>query len=274
MKGVLAFVVGAILFLSAGGRVADSQTEVSARIQNYEFAGSSPHLEKVNQQQQILSATIMMTITTPNWQEKAVAAGEALPIPNDEYRPIARADGHVAADGLGTLVAGENKLLLVTHDHWSHFDDALGTVTFRSADGSWLADMDLSEFKEHVLSRNGGVMEVTAPDTLKKIIPIEAAALPANTLQTGDSGFMARQAGNRVIVSEVSVIAQAEQQGRPVVRLQSVDGQIVTGGDSGGGVWVDDRFAAAMWTTVMMENRATGVRRTTDVSIAAIYQGS
>jgi hypothetical protein len=40
-----------------------------------------------------------------------------LPIPNDEYRTIARADGEVVADGLGTLVANGVELLLVTHDH-------------------------------------------------------------------------------------------------------------------------------------------------------------
>ena len=57
------------------------------------------------------------------------------------------------------------------------------------------------------------------------------------------------------------------------MRLQSLDGQAVVGGDSGGGVWVNGRFAAAMWTTVMMENRGTGVQRATDVSIAAVFQG-
>ena len=92
-------------------------------------------------------------------------------------------------------------------------------------------------------------------------------------MQTGDRGFVAQRAGGRITVSEVSVIAQAEKQGRPVVHLRSVDGQAVVGGDSGGGVWVNGRFTAAMWTTVMMENRATGVQRATDMSVAAVYQG-
>ena len=84
---------------------------------------------------------------------------------------------------------------------------------------------------------------------------------------------VAKRVGDRIAVSEVSIVAQAEKQGRPVVRLQSVDGQVVVGGDSGGGVWVDGRFVAAMWTTVMMENRMTGAQRATNVSIAAVYQG-
>lgn len=258
MKAILTFVVGIILIMA---------------VPFLGLAHLFSHFEEAKQKQQILSATVMMALTTPNWQEKAVASGEGLPIPNDEYRTIARAEGNVVADGLGTLVVNEDNLLLVTHDHWSHFEDALGTVTFRAADGSWLADMDLHDFKGHIRSRDGGMMVLTAPAILKSAVPVEAAALQASTLQTGDRGFVAQRAGNRIVVSEASVIAQAEKQGRPVVRLQSLDGQAVVGGDSGGGVWVHGCFAAAMWTTVMMENRATGVQRATDVSIAAVYQG-
>ena len=67
--------------------------------------------------------------------------------------------------------------------------------------------------------------------------------------------------------------SQAQKQGRPAVQLQSVDGQAIVGGDSGGGVWLDGQLTAVMWTTVMMENSQTGAQRTTDMSIAAVYQG-
>lgn len=259
MKTILTFTVGVILFVSV--------------VLFLRLAHFFPYLEKGKQQQQILSATVIISLTTPNWQEKAVAIGEALPIPNDEYRTIARAKGNVVADGLGTVVVNGDNLLLVTHDHWSHLNDALGTVTFRAADGSRLADMDLCDFKKHIQNRDGGIMVLAAPDMLKRIVPVEAAALQANTLQIGNRGFVAQRAGDRIAVSEVSIVAQAERQGRSVVRLQSVDGQVMVGGDSGGGVWVDGRFVAATWTTVMIENRMTGAQRETDVSIAAVYQG-
>ena len=229
-------------------------------------------LLKAKQQQQILSATVMMTIITPAWQEKADASGEALPIPNDDYRTIAKAEGNVAADGLGTLVANGDNSLLVTHDHWSHLDEALGTVTFRAADGSWLADMDLRDFKDLIRNRDGGTMVLAAPTMLKTAVPVETASPQTNILQTGDRGFVAQRAGDRIVVNEVSVIDLAEKQGRPVVRLQSLDGRPVVGGDSGGGVWVNGRFTAVMWTTVMMEYRATGMQQATDMSVAAVYQ--
>lgn len=264
MKAVLTFVIGIILFISAGGRVAGSQPEVSTPTQNLNISEG---------QQQILSASLMITISTPNWQEKAAAADEALPIPNDDYRTMARAEGNVVADGLGTLVVDEDNLLLVTHDHWSHFDEALGTATFHTADGSWLAEIDLPALREHVTYRDGGIMILSAPEVLTTAVSPEVAALESNSLQSGDRGFVTQQAGNRIVISEVSVIAQSEKQGRPVVRLQIVDGQAVVGGDSGGGVWVNGRFAGVMWAAVMMEYRTNGVRQATDRCVAAVYQG-
>lgn len=225
------------------------------------------------QQQQILSATVMITITTPNWQEEAGAVDEALPIPNDEYRSIARAEGDVLTDGLGTLVVEGQSLLLVTHDHWSHLDETLGTVTFRAADGTWLADMQLRDFKERIRSRDGGIMVLDAPNGLKTTVPVEATDPHSNALQAGDRGFLAQREGGRVTVTEATVIARAEKEGRPIVRLQSVDGQAVVGGDSGGGLWVNGRLAATMWTTVVLEYETSGTQQATDMSIAAVYQG-
>jgi len=221
------------------------------------------------QQQQVLAATVMITITTPNWQETPEPVTMALPIPNDEYRTIARAEGNVEADGLGTLVATGQETLLVTHDHWSRFDEALGTVTFRAADGTWLAEMALRDFQQHLRYRNGGTMVLTAPDVLATAVPGKAHPLQTTALTTGDSVFLAQQSGDQVIVTEARVIAQSEKQGLPVVRLQSEEGQVV-GGDSGGGVWLNGRLAGTMWATVMIENSITGERRITDLSVAAV----
>jgi hypothetical protein len=69
---------------------------------------------EAKQQQQNLSAVVMITITTPAWQHEADASAEALPIPNDDYRPIARAEGNLAADWLGTLVAGGDNTMITT----------------------------------------------------------------------------------------------------------------------------------------------------------------
>ncbi len=230
-----------------------------------------PHLIEKKQRQQILAATVMITITVPNWLEKPTGIEEALPIPNDEYRTIARAEGEVISDGLGTLVINGDERLLVTHDHWSRFDEVIGTVAFRAADGTPLTEMDLRAFKQYLRYRDGGTMVLTAPEVLSTAVSTSAKIMDSDTFKVGDNVFLAQRAGNRVTVTKASVITQTGKEGLPAVQLQSAAGQVVVGGDSGGGVWLNGRLAATMWTTIMMENSATGERRATDLSIAAIY---
>lgn len=226
-------------------------------------------LSEQNQRQYILDATVMISIKTPNWQRPTATSDEPLPIPPDEYRTMGWADGYVVAEGLGTLVAHGDETLLVTHDHWSRFDERLGTVTFRNAGGTPLAEIDLHLFKQHLRYRDGGTMILTAPEVLAIAIPATAKALQTNALSRGDSVLLVQRAGGRVVLKEASVVAQSEKQGRPVVRLQCDDGQTVVGGDSGGGVWLNGRLVGTMWTTVMMED--SGKLQPTGLSVAALY---
>jgi hypothetical protein len=69
------------------------------------LANFIPYVTKARQQQQILAATVMISITAPNWQETAEKVEIVLPVPNDEYRTMARADGEVVAGGLATAWA-------------------------------------------------------------------------------------------------------------------------------------------------------------------------
>lgn len=235
------------------------------------LANFIPHYIKEKQRQEILAATVMISITTPNWQQTPTAIEEALPIPPDEYRTMARADGEVVADGLGTLVAHGDETLLVTHDHWSLFDESLGTVTFQTTGGAPIAELDLRDFKKHLRFRDGGTMVLVAPQVVATAVPEPAKALETNALNHGNGVLLAQQTGGKVVLTEASVVAQSEKQGRPVVRLQSAAGQTVVGGDSGGGVWLNGRLVATMWMTVMMESPSTGERQATDLSVAAIF---
>lgn len=229
-----------------------------------------PIMTEQKQRQQILAATVMISITTPNWRQPAQPAGEALPIPNDEYRPMARADGNVVADGLGTVMVDNGEKLLLTHDHWSRFDAALGKVVFRDAHGALLGQMDLRAFRQLLRYRDGGTMVLRVPVALAATTPARGNVRESNNLRSGNSVLLAQRFNGRVMLTEATVVAHDEKQDRPVVRLQSSRGQEVSGGDSGGGVWINGRLAATLWTTVMMENRADGELRATDFSIAAL----
>lgn len=190
-------------------------------------------------------------------------------MPPDEYRTVARADGDVVAEGLGTLLTVDGETLLVTYDHWSRFDEALGRVTFRDADGVVVGEMDLRAFKQHLRIRDGGTMVLTAPAMVATAVA--GRAVSADGVTMNGEALLVQRAGDRVTLTEARVVAQDEKQGVPVVRLRSADGETVVGGDSGGGVWVNGRLAAIMWTTVMMENRTTGEQRATDLSVAAVF---
>jgi hypothetical protein len=241
------------------------------------LANFIPYVTKTRQQQQILAATVMISITAPNWQETAEKVEIVLPIPNDEYRTIARADGEVVADGLGTLVAHGDELLLVTHDHWRLFDEVLGTVTFRAADSRFLAKMELREFKQHLRYRDGGTMVLGVPDVLATAVSDETyAAVYTGSVYPGQDALVVQRAadGAGVDITAANVVKTSEKRGQPVARLQSENGRQVVGGDSGGGVWVNGRLAANLWTAVVLENTTTGEQRATDLSIAAVYNGT
>jgi hypothetical protein len=214
-------------------------------------------------QQQILAATVQITMVVPQLDEMAQAEIEPLPIPPDEYRPIAKPTEYVIAEGLGTAVLVNGRPLLITHDHWSQLTADLGDVQFRDATGVLLVEMDLYQFKRLILSRNGGTMVLTAPDILQDMAMVTEAG---DTAVDDDLWLVRRQEG-QVVVSPVQKAAAGMKDGVAVWRLQ---GQTVVNGDSGGGVWGNGHLLATMWTTVMMEDQATDEQQATDLSVAAV----
>lgn len=226
-----------------------------------------PQWQEAQTREQILGATVQITMIVPQLAEVDQSEIEPLPIPPDEYRPIARPDMYVVAEGLGTVVKVNGRSLLITHDHWSQLAADLGDVQFRDAAGALLAEMDLYQFKRLILSHNGGRMVLSAPDALQDL-----AIMPTKNSATADDELLLvhRQEG-QVVVSSVQMVKTGLKDGVAVWRLQ---GRAVENGDSGGGVWVNGHLAATMWTTVMMENPVTGERQATDLSVAAVLNST
>lgn len=216
--------------------------------------------------EEMLAATVQITMIVPQWTEAEQQPVEPLPVPPDEYRPIARVESYIIAEGLGTVVRVDGRSYIITHDHWSQLAANAGEVQFRDATGTLLAEMSLYEFKSLILSRNGGTMVVAAPDFLQK-----PAMIVTNARVTEhDDLWLVHLHEGRVIASQVQKVAADVKNGVAVWRLQ---GQTVVSGDSGGGVWVNGRLAATTWTAVMMESQTNSERRATDLSIAAVFEG-
>jgi hypothetical protein len=215
-------------------------------------------------QAQILGATVQMTMVVPQLAKADSQPIDPLPIPPDEYRPIARPEEYVIAEGLGTVVKVNGRSLLITHDHWSQLTADLGEVQFRDAAGVLLAKMDLVRFKRLILSRNGGLMVLAAPDALQGL----AVAVGTNRATAGSDLWLVHRQEGQVVVSPVQVESAGLKDGVAVWRLQ---GQMVVNGDSGGGVWGDGRLLAVMWTAVMVEDGTAQARQGTEASVAAVW---
>lgn len=225
-----------------------------------------PQWQETQTQQKILAATVQITMIVPQWTEGEQQPVEPLPVPPDEYRPIAKVEEYIIAEGLGTVVQENGRFYLITHDHWSQLAANLGDVQFRDATGTLLAEMSLYDFKGLILSRNGGIMIVAAPDALQK-----SAMIVTNARVTEDDDlWLVHRYEGRVIASQVQKVAADVKNGVGVWRLQ---GQTVVSGDSGGGVWENGRLVATTWTAVMMESQTSAERRATDLSIAAVLEG-
>jgi hypothetical protein len=235
-------------------------------------------LKETYQRRRILEATVMISIFIPDL-EQAPPVEEALPIPPDEYRPIARPESYVLHDGLGTLVNSGEEVLLVTHDHWSQIDNTLGKVEVRSASGSGLAKMELKDFKELIRYRDGGTMIVDFSEEIESGNGVNRSLLPdAHSLKqdaaAGEKVLLTRrQKDGDALASliEATIEEFGTKEGRPVVRLQTRGRETIVGGDSGGGVWIDGRLAGNMWATIAVEDEQTGASRLTDRSVAALY---
>ena len=222
--------------------------------------------QEARTKQQILAATVQITMIVPQWTGGEQQAIEPLPVPPDEYRAMASVKDYIVAEGLGTVVQVNGRTYLITHDHWSQITANLGDVVFRDATGTLLVEMDLYDFKQLILWRDGGTMVLAVPDGLQK----PAMTVTYQQVTENDDLWLVHRQDGAVVVSPVQKQAADLKNGMDVWHLQ---GQTVVGGDSGGGVWANGRLAAIVWTAVMMENQATAERQVTDESIAAVLQG-
>lgn len=158
------------------------------------------------------------------------------------------------------MLWGNGRFLLITHDHWSQLTSDLGNVQFRNAAGTLLAKLDLYRFKQMILSRNGGTMILSAPDAIQHLAAVIA-----------DEFWLVHRQEERLVVSAVHRVGTELKNEVAVWRLK---GQTVTGGDSGGEVWINGRLIATTWAAIMIDNTVTYERKVTDLSLAALLEST
>lgn len=155
------------------------------------------------------------------------------------------------SQGLGTLVAFGDEMLILTHDHWGHLTPNLNEVIIRDAQGVLLLALDSQAFMSLIAYRDGGAMVLRAPVVVEGLV----AAMPAINAVEGDVVWLARRdaARNRDTVEVVPAMVTAVRKAGSGsnMRLRSLDGSVVSPGDSGGGVWANGRLVGNLWAITM-----------------------
>jgi hypothetical protein len=168
-----------------------------------------------------------------------------------------------SSQALGTLVQDREKTYLVTHDHWSHLEKGLRKVQLSNAQGDVLVELERALFYGLIRYRDGGTMVLEAPEQLSSQLQSVEATWNDNEqlAQQGDELLMVHwrpEASEQVSVERVSVTLVEDHEGLSSMKLQSLSGQAVVQGNSGGGVFKNGRLVANMWSTMVVQQLNAG----------------
>jgi hypothetical protein len=162
-------------------------------------------------------------------------------------------DGVFLGYEMATLVQYQGATYLVTHNHYGEMLQDTNIVQFRDAQNHKIQSMYGSEFKSLIVYQDPGTLVLRAPDGLTDALtPVsldyQPQLQPGDIVQVAYRGGSKRQQVNIVdaVVEEITVSGVT-----PVYRLRSLDGQLLSAGDSGGGVWYEGSLVGNTWSIVL-----------------------
>jgi hypothetical protein len=189
-------------------------------------------------------------------------------------------DRVIQAYDMGTLVQYRGEIYLVTHNHYGDMLQDMNIVQLRDADNHKIRSMYGSEFKSLIVYQDPGTLVLRAPQGLTETLtPVSLDYQPQ--LQPGDIVQVAYRGGSKreqvdivdAVIEEISAAGVTT-----VYRLRSLDGQLLSPGDSGGGVWYGESFVGNNWSIVLTYSitETSGSsdpasESQTDLSYAAIF---
>lgn len=229
---------------------------------------ASSYTIDANTQQQILAATVRITLFAPLTDDQG----------NPQYVTVdgQKAIQYTVGEGLGTLARSGSDVFIVTHDHWTLLTPNLTKAQFYNVAGELLLEVSGSEFQQMTRYRDGGTMVLNAVNGLVNgLTPVTVGN--SQSVNKNDIVHLAYRQPHTGAISVAAMLVQelSDFQGRPVFRLISLDGASVVGGNSGGGAYVNGQLVGNMWTTTMERqvSRTTGEvigdRTQTDLSLVA-----
>jgi hypothetical protein len=183
-------------------------------------------------------------------------------------------DGEVSyymGHGLGTLVATDQGVLIVTHDHWGDVLEIADVVEFRDASGRPLQTITGLEFRMSVLYRDSGTMVIVAPAGINlapaklgdsRQVPLERKVLITRQNPDGSGG---------VQVIEAEVKSAEIFEGRNAWMLDTLNGDALVRGDSGGGVWLEGKLVGNLWARCRAIENGWGLSGPKEVATSSVY---
>ena len=169
---------------------------------------------------------------------------------------VTEADGirtttYADTSGLGTLVTMNGQRQVVTHNHWA--SRAAGTtvlVQILSHEGVLLSQLDAAAFEALVAFEDAGTLLFTAPVELHHVPTTPYA--PHTALQAGQVVYAVFVTPNKTLVMQEAVYIDMMGAGIVTYRLQSLQGNLTTPGNSGGGVWHNGQLIGNTWSTLLL----------------------
>lgn len=215
--------------------------------------------------QHILEATVQITLYAPLLDE--TGQPKLIEINGQQQRQF------TIGEGLGTLVSEGGRVVIVTHDHWTLLDD-MTKATFADVHGKVLLTVTAVEFQQMIQYRDGGTMLLALANR-----PQGTAVLSSRQGMIGrdDVLLLAYRQPETMQVDVVPMLVDEMKlyRERPSYYLHSLNNEVVVGGNSGGGLFVDGELVGNMWITLVTQEvmrttgTAMGPEKQTNLSIAA-----
>ncbi len=210
------------------------------------------HIDEATKQH-ILDATVKITLFAPLLDE---AGNQKIFEENGKMR------GQITvSEGLGTLVRAGGETLIITHDHWSTLTVKLDKVQFHNASNELLLELDWSTLFSLYRYRDGGTLVFVAPDQLSAQMSAVDLAEENVTLQKDEAlqvVYWQPESTEPVSVEPVVVEATEQYKDLPTIKMKSVNGKVVTHGNSGGGVFLNGQLVGNMWETIVRRTLVDG----------------
>jgi hypothetical protein len=209
-----------------------------------------------------LNATIKITFLAPALDENGQ--------PKVNVVNGQKQGAYTGGAGLGTVVNRNGEIIIVTHDHWKLIDNPQAIVELANAQGDLLLTLNGPEFGDLVSYRDGGTTIVNLPASIAGHFA-PGSSNSAVAMERNDVLVIAYRNEDDSVSVEATVVSEInEYDGKELVEMTSVDGEIVNKGNSGGGVFVNGQLVANMWATVLVQDNGSDDVRPTEMSRAAL----